>query len=64
MDAGPIDTLINDFPEECLDKDVSPRLGIKYLSACEKKFRRYIETDSVLRRYNGKNASIIFINSN
>ena len=36
MDAGPMDLLINDFPEECLDRDVSPRLGTKYLSACEK----------------------------
>ena len=31
MDAGPMDVLINDFPEECLDKDVSPEIGKKYL---------------------------------
>lgn len=35
MDAGPMDALINDFPEECFDKDVSPVLQKKYLSICE-----------------------------
>ena len=35
MDAGPMDILINDFPEECLDKDVSPVLKTQYLSVCE-----------------------------
>lgn len=34
MDGGPMDILTNDFPEECLDKVVSPKLGTEYLSAC------------------------------
>jgi len=27
MDVDPIDLLINNFPEECLQSDVSPRIG-------------------------------------
>ena len=29
-----MDILVQDFPEECLDYDVSPKLGKKYLSVC------------------------------
>jgi hypothetical protein len=35
MDPGPMDMLINDFPQECLDREVLPRLGTQYLSVCQ-----------------------------
>lgn len=34
VDASPLDVLITDFPEYCLDEEVSPVLGPKYLSKC------------------------------
>ena len=35
MDPPPLDMFPNNFPEECLDKDVSRFLRIQYLSVCE-----------------------------
>jgi hypothetical protein len=36
MDPDPMDMQVYDFPEECLEKDVSPLLKVDYLSICEK----------------------------
>jgi hypothetical protein len=48
MDGFPMDILDNNIPEECLDRDVSPRLGKQYLSGAIESLSQ-IENEKIYR---------------